>query len=89
MIHGRKFGRVVKAVALGAILVRGRGSNPLACTNFLLSGEKKKKKPQLPFGFRCTQTGEHEKKKKKGKKDAFCGNRTHAIRDDYDLNVAP
>ena len=31
---GCKFGRVVKAVALGAILVRGRGSNPLACTNF-------------------------------------------------------
>lgn len=36
MIHGRKFGRVVKAVALGAILVRGRGSNPLACNFFLL-----------------------------------------------------
>ena len=32
--HGRKFGRVVKAVALGAILVRGRGSNPLACIFF-------------------------------------------------------
>jgi hypothetical protein len=36
MVHGRKFGRVVKAVALGAILVRGRGSNPLACNFFLL-----------------------------------------------------
>ena len=36
MVRGRKFGRVVKAVALGAILVRGRGSNPLACNFFLL-----------------------------------------------------
>jgi hypothetical protein len=33
-VDGRKFGRVVKAVALGAILVRGRGSNPLACIIF-------------------------------------------------------
>jgi hypothetical protein len=31
-----KFGRVVKAVALGAILVRGRGSNPLACIIFFV-----------------------------------------------------
>ena len=42
LIRGRKFGRVVKAVALGAILVRGRGSNPLACnffcTSFLSTG---------------------------------------------------
>ena len=28
--HGSVFGRVVKAVALGAILVRGTGSNPVA-----------------------------------------------------------
>ena len=33
-----KFGRVVKALALGASLERGRGSNPLACkTPFLVS----------------------------------------------------
>jgi hypothetical protein len=53
-------------VALGAILVRGRGSNPLACIIFWF------------FTF--------EVDKKSG---ASCGNRTHAIRDDYDLNVAP
>ena len=28
------FGRVVKAVALGAILVRGVGSNPTGCSFF-------------------------------------------------------
>ena len=28
----RKFGRVVKALALGASLERGVGSNPTACT---------------------------------------------------------
>jgi hypothetical protein len=28
---------VVKAVALGAILVRGRGSNPLACIIFFVA----------------------------------------------------
>ena len=27
-----KFGRVVKALALGASLARGMGSNPIACT---------------------------------------------------------
>jgi hypothetical protein len=30
----RKFGRVVKALALGASLERGMGSNPIACNNF-------------------------------------------------------
>ena len=67
-LDGCKFGRVVKAVALGAILVRGRGSNPLACIFFVLI---------LLYYY------------KKKKKIASCGNRTHAIRDDYDLNVAP
>ena len=28
----REFGRVVKALALGASLERGMGSNPIACT---------------------------------------------------------
>ena len=32
--NNSKFGRVVKAVALGAILERGMGSNPIAC-NFV------------------------------------------------------
>ena len=30
----RKFGRVVKALALGASLERGTGSNPVACNRF-------------------------------------------------------
>ena len=30
--RGCKFGRVVKALALGASLERGMGSNPIACT---------------------------------------------------------
>ena len=40
----RKFGRVVKALALGASLERGTGSNPVACRFFLL-GKKNKKTP--------------------------------------------
>jgi hypothetical protein len=31
-----KFGRVVKALALGASLERGMGSNPIACNVFYL-----------------------------------------------------
>ena len=33
-IEKRKFGRVVKALALGASLERGTGSNPVACIHF-------------------------------------------------------
>ena len=33
---GGKFGRVVKALALGASLARGMGSNPIACIIFSL-----------------------------------------------------
>ena len=32
-----KFGRVVKALALGASLARGMGSNPIACTLLFVS----------------------------------------------------
>jgi len=40
MPGGCKFGRVVKALALGASLARGMGSNPIACTKllFVLTG---------------------------------------------------
>jgi hypothetical protein len=54
-IHRRKFGRVVKAVALGAILVRGRGSNPLACIIFWpFTFGRKKQKVVHPVGIEPT-----------------------------------
>jgi hypothetical protein len=34
---GCKFGRVVKALALGASLARGMGSNPIACTRLFVT----------------------------------------------------
>ena len=46
-LDGCKFGRVVKAVALGAILVRGRGSNPLACISFFLVWFNTKKEKKI------------------------------------------
>jgi hypothetical protein len=83
----RKFGRVVKAVALGAILVRGRGSNPLACiffTLFFIFFFSLVFRPVLNRS-ECAQ----KEKNKKEKTFTFGRNRTCAIRDDHDLNVTP
>ena len=38
LFHSRKFGRVVKALALGASLERGMGSNPIACIFLVRQG---------------------------------------------------
>ena len=50
-IIGRsKFGRVVKALALGASLERGTGSNPVACI-FYVGCQKWKKQNMTPEGI--------------------------------------
>ena len=48
------FGRVVKAVALGAILVRGVGSNPTGCSFFYFRFHLSNKPQVAGSRFACT-----------------------------------